>query len=68
MSTTNNTIPIPTPIQCSLLLTAWSDSQWDIYYQYADFGEMDISQSGIVKNLDGHFTGQVHFIGTSYSF
>ncbi|WP_117232702.1 OmpP1/FadL family transporter [Vibrio maerlii] len=52
----------------------FEDSRLDVYYQYSDFGEMDIEQTakgGILRpslELDGHFTGAVHFIGASYTY
>lgn len=46
----------------------FQDSTLDLYYEYADFGEMDVAQQGIVKDLQGSFIGQVHFVGASYTF
>ncbi|GAM73935.1 long-chain fatty acid transport protein [Vibrio ishigakensis] len=46
----------------------FQDSTLDLYYEYADFGEMEVAQYGLVKNLNGTFIGQVHFIGASYTF
>ncbi len=49
----------------------FEDSRLDVYYQYSDFGEMDIEQDRFrldELNLGGHFTGTVHFIGASYTY
>ncbi|MFA0069849.1 OmpP1/FadL family transporter [Vibrio breoganii] len=46
----------------------WDKNTLDIYYEFADFGDMDIAQSGLVKDLNGHFTGKVHFVGLGYTF
>ncbi|WP_261818068.1 OmpP1/FadL family transporter [Vibrio gallicus] len=45
-------------------------STLDLYYQYADFGEMDVDQQSIRADagLQGSFIGQVHFVGASYTF
>ncbi|OBT09509.1 hypothetical protein A9264_09305 [Vibrio sp. UCD-FRSSP16_10] len=47
---------------------AWGQHTLDIYYQYADFGEMDVEQTNKTINLNGQFVGQVHFIGVGYTF
>ena len=46
------------------------DGRIDFYYQYADFGDMDIAQTpqGSPIGLNGTFTGNVHFIGASYTY
>ena len=48
----------------------FDDSKLDLYYEYADFGEMDIDQESKpdLLALNGHFTGTVHFIGMAYTF
>lgn len=48
----------------------FESSQFDIYYQYSDFGDMDIAQQRTLDQteLHGSFTGSVHFIGAAYSF
>ncbi|ANO34857.1 hypothetical protein A6E01_16845 [Vibrio breoganii] len=49
----------------------WDKNTLDIYYQYADFGEMDIAQNNNPDNrkmLNGQFIGQVHFVGLGYTF
>ncbi|MGY3570176.1 OmpP1/FadL family transporter [Vibrio paucivorans] len=47
---------------------AWTDSKLDIYYEFADFGEMDIEQTGKANPLDGVLIGHVHFVGMAYTF
>ena len=39
------------------------------YYEFADFGDMPVMQTSNTEiSLQGDLTGQVHFIGTSYTF
>ncbi|CAE6911893.1 Outer membrane protein transport protein (OMPP1/FadL/TodX) [Vibrio sp. B1FIG11] len=48
----------------------FDESRLDIYYEYADFGEIDIDQESMREPiaLNGHFTGTVHFVGAAYTF
>ncbi len=48
----------------------WQQSKLDLYYEYADFGEMKVAQEKRIEaiELHGQFIGKVHFIGVAYTF
>ncbi|MEF1226299.1 outer membrane protein transport protein [Vibrio fortis] len=50
--------------------TYWDDILIDVFYEYADFGsvEMDRSLVGPFGGVDGTFDGRIHFVGISATF
>lgn len=47
--------------------TYWKKSRIDLFYEYADFGEMDIEREPLAQ-ISGTFSGNIHFIGANVTF
>jgi len=52
--------------------TNWNDYTVDLFYEYADLGDVDMYFDGLTPanlgQLDGTFSGQIHFIGVSVTY
>ncbi|MGF1756235.1 outer membrane protein transport protein, partial [Vibrio makurazakiensis] len=52
--------------------TQWEEYTFDIFYEYADLGSVDIARDGRVEgqflDVTGSFDGRIHFIGASMTF
>ncbi len=51
--------------------TQWDSYVLDVYYEYADLGEVDIATRKIANQdvgINGTFEGRIHFVGLSVSF
>ena len=49
--------------------TYWDDTRIDLFYEYADFGSMDIDRSDkAYTQIQGTFVGNIHFIGANFTF
>lgn len=49
--------------------TYWDSTRIDIFYEYADFGSMDIDRSNKeYTQIQGTFVGNIHFIGANFTF
>ncbi|MDK9738485.1 outer membrane protein transport protein [Vibrio sp. D404a] len=46
--------------------TYWDDILIDVFYEYADFGSVDMDRANV--NMDGTFDGRIHFVGISATF
>ena len=44
--------------------TYWDDILIDVFYEYADFGSVEMERAGV----DGTFDGRIHFVGISATF
>lgn len=44
--------------------TYWDDILIDVFYEYADFGSVEMDRVGV----DGTFDGRIHFVGISATF
>jgi opacity protein-like surface antigen len=44
--------------------TYWDDILIDAFYEYADFGSVDMNRAGV----NGTFDGRIHFVGVSATF
>lgn len=48
--------------------TSWNDYTLDLFYEYADLGDVDMLHESRVSPLNGTFSGQMHFIGLGVTF
>lgn len=49
--------------------TDWGSTRVDVFYEYADFGSMDIDRSNkAYTQIQGTFDGNIHFIGANFTF
>ncbi|MGR5065018.1 OmpP1/FadL family transporter [Photobacterium sp. DNB22_13_2] len=46
--------------------TKWNDVTIDMFYEYADLGEVDIKRN--IPQLDGTFDSRIHFLGVSFTY
>ncbi|MGF1681638.1 OmpP1/FadL family transporter [Photobacterium minamisatsumaniensis] len=46
--------------------TKWDDITVDMFYEYADLGEVDIQRT--LPRLNGSFDGRIHFVGVSFTY
>ncbi|PSW13204.1 long-chain fatty acid transporter [Photobacterium rosenbergii] len=46
--------------------TQWNDVTIDMFYEYADLGEVDIQRR--LPQLDGTFDSRIHFLGVSFTY
>ncbi|WP_225459051.1 hypothetical protein [Vibrio vulnificus] len=52
-------------------MTQWDSYVLDVYYEYADLGEVDIAPRKIANQdvgISGAFEGHIHFVGLSVNF
>ncbi|MGF1697195.1 outer membrane protein transport protein [Vibrio lamellibrachiae] len=48
--------------------TTWDDYTFDVFYEYADLGSVDIAKGGQNVGINGTFDGRIHFVGMSVTF
>ena len=49
--------------------TYWNSTRVDIFYEYADFGTMEIDRSSKpYTQIQGKFEGSIHFVGANFTF
>ncbi|WGV98549.1 outer membrane protein transport protein [Vibrio sp. YMD68] len=51
--------------------TTWDDYTFDVFYEYADLGSVDIAERSIANTpvgINGTFDGRIHFVGMSVTF
>ncbi|MGC9492561.1 outer membrane protein transport protein [Vibrio genomosp. F10] len=51
--------------------TTWDDYTFDVFYEYADLGSVDIAERNIGPasiGINGAFDGRIHFVGMSVTF
>ena len=49
--------------------TYWNSTRVDIFYEYADLGEMEINRTDkVYTQIHGEFDGSIHFIGASLTW
>ncbi|MCK6263457.1 outer membrane protein transport protein [Vibrio sp. ZSDE26] len=49
--------------------TYWGTTRIDIFYEYADFGTMEIERTGEpYTQINGEFEGSIHFVGANFTF
>lgn len=53
--------------------TKWQEYTFDVFYEFADLGSVDIARNGVIPNhgpinVNGSFDGRIHFIGASMTF
>ncbi|MGF1701995.1 outer membrane protein transport protein [Photobacterium makurazakiensis] len=46
--------------------TKWDDITVDMFYEYADLGDVDIQRT--IPRLNGSFDGRIHFVGVSFTY
>ena len=51
--------------------TKWNDVTIDMFYEYADLGEVDIDRSFervLLNDINGTFDSRIHFLGVSFTY
>ncbi|MBY5946917.1 OmpP1/FadL family transporter [Photobacterium rosenbergii] len=51
--------------------TQWNDVTIDMFYEYADLGEVDIDRSFervLLNDINGTFDSRIHFLGVSFTY